>query len=104
MNQALLHVDPMPETFGPAATGRKRNLGGAVVLAAIQDYRSLRKEVHLDAAGFLYPQTAECRMHFDWVVSMADELNGAWLRDALDRCRPQWICNGYSDVRLRGTA
>jgi hypothetical protein len=69
---------------------RQRSLGGAILLAAIDDYRSLDHEVHNDAQQFLYPQAVAWRDHFDWVVSVADGVNPAWLRDALDRCRGRW--------------
>ena len=42
--------------YGPPQT-KKRNLGGAIFLAAIEDYRSMDEETHEDAERFLYPQT-----------------------------------------------
>ena len=69
---------------------RTRNLGAAILLAAVQDYRCLNEEAHKDAERFLYPQTPESQDHYDWVVSMADGLNPAWLRDSLDRSRNKW--------------
>ena len=74
----------------PARPCKRYNLGAAILLAAIQDYRSLDEDAHKDAERFLYPQTQASRDHYDWVVSMADELNPAWLRDALDRSRSKW--------------
>ena len=74
----------------PPPTGRKRDLGGAILLAAIDDYRSTNEEVHRDAQQFLYPQTEEWRNHYDWAVGLAGGVNAAWMRDALDRLRPQW--------------
>jgi hypothetical protein len=72
------------------ATPRTRNLGAAILLSAVQDYRSLDEDIHKDAERFLYPQTQQFQEHYDWVVSLADELNPAWLRDALDRSRKKW--------------
>lgn len=72
----------------PAA--RSRNLGLEIFLVAIQDYRALNAWAHRDAKAFLYPRTAKRRNHYDWVVSLTEELNPAWLRDALDRFQSQW--------------
>ena len=67
-----------------------RNLGGAIFWLAILDYRSLNQEAHEDAKQFLYPQTAEWQSHYDWVVTLAEGLNPAWLRCALNRSRGKW--------------
>ena len=69
---------------------RIRNLGAAILLAAVQDYRRLDEEMHQGAAQFLYPQTQESQDHYEWVVSLADGVNPAWLRDSLDRSRKKW--------------
>ena len=69
---------------------RMRNLGGAIFWVAILDYRSLDQEAHEDAAKFLYPKTAEWQSHYDWVVTLAEGLNPAWLRCALNRSRGKW--------------
>lgn len=76
-------------TYMPAGA-RRRNLGGAILLAAIGDYRSMDDEAHEDADEFLYPRTRECQEHYDWAVSVAEGLNPAWLRDALDRSKRKW--------------
>jgi hypothetical protein len=73
----------------PAAL-RQRNLGSAILLAAIEDYRRLNHEAHNNAKQFLFPQTPEWQEHHNWVVSMADGLNPVWLREALDRARIKW--------------
>jgi hypothetical protein len=80
-SMAALYKAPSPQKF---------NLGGAILLAAIADYRCMNEAVHRDAALFLYPQTPERQNHYEWVVAMAEGTNAAWLRDALDRSRPQW--------------
>jgi hypothetical protein len=80
-------------TISPAyqpATPRMRNLGAAILLAAVQDYRSLDEDIHKDAERFLYPQTQPFQDRYDWVVSLADGLNTAWLRDSLDQSRSEW--------------
>ena len=82
-------------------TPQKRNLGNAILLAAIEDYRSSDHEAHNHARQFLYPQTAEWRDHLDWVVSMADGLNPAWLRDVLDRSRSKWDEQRYARMSHR---
>jgi hypothetical protein len=69
---------------------RTRNLGGAIFLAAIKDYGSLDEEVHENAKQFLYPRTSEWEDHYDWAVALAEGLNPAWLRDALDRFKAKW--------------
>jgi hypothetical protein len=69
---------------------RRGSLGGAILLAAIGDYRSIDDEVHRDADQFLYPRTPERQQHYDWAVSVAGGLNPAWLRDALDRSKRTW--------------
>jgi hypothetical protein len=71
-------------------TAKKRNLGGAILLAAIDDYRSTDDLRHKDAEGFLYPQTLEEPDHYNWAVGLAEGLNPAWLRDALDRRKRKW--------------
>jgi hypothetical protein len=80
-------------TISPAyqpARPRTRNLGSAIMLAAVQDYRCMDEDRHKDAERFLYPLTPEAQAHYDWVVSLDDGLNPAWLRDLLDRSRNKW--------------
>ena len=74
----------------PSRPHKRYNLGAAILLAAVLDYRSLNEDVHRDAERFLYPQTQASQDHYDWVVSMADGLNPTWLRDSLDRSRSKW--------------
>jgi hypothetical protein len=71
-------------------TAQKHNLGGAILLAAIDDYRSTDDLRHKDAEEFLYPQTPEGQDHYNWAVGLAEGLNPAWLRDALDRRKRKW--------------
>jgi hypothetical protein len=80
---------------------RTRNLGSAIFLVAIEDYRSLREEQHKSAEQFLYPQTPEWQEHFDWAVALAEGLNPAWLRDTLDRFKEKW--DGQRSARIRPT-
>ena len=47
-------------------------------------------ELHKNAKQFLYPQTPEWQEHYDWAVALADGLNPAWLRDALDKFKAKW--------------
>jgi hypothetical protein len=86
VSRELVTISP---TFQPART-RMRNLGAAILLSAVQDYRSLDEDIHKNAERFLYPQTQQYQDHYDWVVSVADGLNPAWLRDALDQSRKKW--------------
>jgi hypothetical protein len=83
-------------------TPRQRNLGGAIFLVAIDDYRSLDEEIHQSAKRFLYPTTAAWQDHFDWAVALADGLNPGWLRDALDRSRGNWDRQRAARIRSRG--
>ena len=69
---------------------RIRNLGTAIFLAAIQDYRSLNEDTHKDAERFLYPQTPESQDHYDWAVGLMEGLDPAWLRNSLDRFKGRW--------------
>jgi len=75
--------------YQPSAP-RRRNLGGAILLAAIQDYRSLDDDDHLNAELFLYPRTTEWQDHYDWAVALTEGMNPAWLRDALDKSKAKW--------------
>lgn len=75
---------------GPTRRKSKRDLGAAILAAAIEDYLSLDDHAHWSAARFLYPQTREFQDHYDWVTAMADGVNPEWLRDALDRHRKEW--------------
>ncbi len=86
VSRELVTISP---TYQPARP-RTRNLGAAILLAAVQDYRGMDEERHQDAERFLYPQTLDSQDHYDWVVSLADGLNPAWLRDSLDRSRSKW--------------
>jgi hypothetical protein len=80
---------------------RMRNLGAAILLAAVLDYRSLDEEWHTDAERFLYPLTPESRAHYDWVISLEDGLNAKWVRNMLDRSRTRW--DGQRNARVRAT-
>lgn len=82
------------------AQPRKRNLGAAILLAAIKDYRSMHDEIHESAEQFLYPQTPEWQDHYDWAVGLAEGLNPAWLRDALDRFRDKWDAKRSARTRF----
>jgi hypothetical protein len=71
-------------------TAKKRSLGAAILLAAIDDYRSTDDLRHKDAEEFLYPQTLEGEKQYNWAVGLTEGLNPTWLRDALDRCKRKW--------------
>lgn len=82
-----------PNSTGTASQppkSRMRNLGDAIFLAAVQDYRSMDEDTHQDAKEFLYPQTPEAQDQYDWAVALADGLDPAWLRNALDRFKGKW--------------
>ncbi len=55
VSRELVTISPTYQPVRP----RTRNLGAAILLAAVQDYRSLDEDVHKDAERFLYPQTQE---------------------------------------------
>jgi hypothetical protein len=86
VSRELVTISPTYQPVRP----RTRNLGAAILLAAVQDYRCMDEDRHKDAERFLYPQTPESQDHYDWVVSLADGLNPAWLRDSLDQSRNKW--------------
>lgn len=68
----------------------KRNLGCAILIAAIEDYLGMDEQAHASAAQFLYPANLDYQEHYDWVTAMAGGVNRAWLRYALDRAKPKW--------------
>src|ERR1700761_8376705 len=67
-----------------------RDLGLAILVVAIADYRGGDEQLHRDAARFLYPQTATRRRHYEWAVDMQNKVTAEWLRGHLDRARPEW--------------
>lgn len=69
---------------------RLRNLGAAMLVAAVEDYQGPDPDAHESAAVFLYPCTDEDREHLEWAVRMADDLNPAWFREMLDKSRMKW--------------
>ena len=81
----------------------KRNLGSAILLAAVRDYRSRDRRVHEHAREFLYPRTTETRNHFAWVLTLAPGVDPAWLREALDRRQPLWDRQRARVLSRRGT-
>ena len=74
----------------PLTTVRTRNLGAAVLYAAVQDYTGSDPQAHESAAQFLYPGTDEDREHLAWAVRMTDGVSMAWLREMLDKNKPTW--------------
>ena len=46
--------------------------------------------MHKDAERVSLSADARVQAHYDWVVSLDDGLNPAWLRDLLDRSRNKW--------------
>jgi hypothetical protein len=82
---------------------RMRNLGSAILLVAIEDYRGTDEELHLHAELFLYPQKARWQTHYDWVVSLADGFDPAWLRSGLDRLKSQWDVERFARMRSEAT-
>jgi hypothetical protein len=90
------------DSIYPTPQARRRNLGGAILLAAIGDYRSMDDAAHEDADQFLYPRTPEYQDHYDWAVSMAGGLNPAWIRDELDRSKRKWDVQRLERQRLQG--
>lgn len=80
----------------------RRNLGCAVLAAAITDYQSTNDQVHASARKFLFPQTWEYQKHFDWAVGLADGVDRNWLREALDKARNGWdLARGMRKRRTR---
>jgi hypothetical protein len=69
---------------------KKRCLGRAIFLVAIADYGGTDELEHKSAKRFLYPQTRKWQDHYDWAVELAEGINPAWLREALDRFRGKW--------------
>jgi hypothetical protein len=98
VSRVLVTLSP---SYQPAVP-RMRNLGAAILLAAVLDYRSLDEERHEDAKRFLYPLTPELRAHYDWVVSLEDGLNARWVRDMLDESRNKWDWQRSARIRATG--
>jgi len=87
----IAHMDIYAEgpLYKPPQT-KKRSLGAAIFLVAIEDYRSTDEQEYRTAERFLYPQTRRWQEHYEWALALADELNPAWLREALDRFKDEW--------------
>jgi hypothetical protein len=81
--EVAARIDRPPRT-------KARSLGAAILLVAIEDYRSLDAFEHQSAERFLYPQTCAWQERYDWVVALTEGLNPAWLREALDRLKIEW--------------
>ncbi len=79
---------------------RIRNLGSAIFLTAIHDYRSLNEDTHKDAERFLYPQTPASQDHYDWAVGLMEGLDPAWLRSSLDRFKGRWDGQRFARMGL----
>ncbi len=87
----LAHLDIYAE--GPMykrPQTKQRSLGAAIFLVAIEDYRGTDEQEYRTAERFLYPHTRRWQKHYDWALALADELNPAWLREALDRSKDKW--------------
>jgi len=80
---------------------RRRSLGRAIFLAAIADYCSIEEQEHKSAERFLYPQTQKWQEHYDWAVALAEGVNAAWLRDALDRFKARWDWQRFERKALK---
>jgi hypothetical protein len=89
MELAEREISTVGTHYKPSQT-MKRSLGGAIFLAAIADYRGTDEQEHKSAKRFLYPQTRKWREQYDWAVELAEGMNPAWLREALDRFRGKW--------------
>lgn len=90
IEDALMVTDTDDTTQEKPSRARRRNLGIAIFLVAIQDYRRMDEQLHQDAEQFLFPVEKDWQEHYGWAMSMADGVNPAWLRDALDRSRGKW--------------
>ncbi len=93
-SRGTLYKPPQPST---------RNLGSAIFLAAIEDYRSICDELHESARRFLYPRTPAWQEQYDWAVALAEGLDPGWLRDALDRLRDQWDGQRFARISFDNT-
>jgi hypothetical protein len=86
-------------------TAPSRTLGCAVLVAAINDYLSSDNTAHRSAEKFLYPKSPDFRKRYDWAVSIATGVDPEWLRNALDRSKPQWDQKRFEDeLRARQQA
>lgn len=85
----LAQIDP-ERIFGRFPSAKTRNLGAEILAMAVEDYRAGDCDEYESARRFLYPCTGHEREHFEWAVSMVSSVDPAWLRQSLDRMRPQW--------------
>ena len=91
IDMELVHRDVYSiETICHPSRAVKRSLGGAILLAAIADYRSMDEVEHKSAGEFLYPRTRKWQEQYEWAVALADGVNPAWLRGALNTFRDKW--------------
>ncbi len=104
MSASPIQIEPLDIDFDDSeetpedqhGTAKRSNLGTSILLCAIEDFRTGNNSARASAEAFLWPSSIAFAEHFDWVVSMSD-IDGAWLRVALERMRPQW-----DSERLRG--
>lgn len=92
-------ISTLGTNYKPSQT-KKRSLGGAIFLVAIADYRGTDEQEYRSAKRFLYPQTRKSQEHYDWVVELAEGMNPAWLREALDRFRGEWDAQRAERIAL----
>jgi hypothetical protein len=95
---------PVPEREEPAvepadeepeerkAPAKRQNLGNALILQAIQDYREGSGLDHKSASQFLFPTTAAYRKHFSWAIGLSS-LDEGHTRRRLDELRRVWNAN-----------
>ncbi len=102
IHDAVTVIAEEDETEREPSQACRRNLGVAILLVAIKDYCCLDREIHEDAAQFLFPVEREQQAHYDWALSFATGLNPEWLRETLDRKRGQWDAQRLIRKAVRG--
>ncbi len=96
-----LDTEPEEDSESEAQrNGKRANLGTSILLSAIEDFRTGNNSARASAEAFLWPSSIAFAEHFDWVVSMSD-IDGTWLRVALERMRPQWDAERRRGGQLR---
>jgi hypothetical protein len=86
---ALVEGVDLDEDRSPGWTPPRANLGAAILLSAVEDYRDGNLQNHNSAKLFLYPQHERYENHLAWAAGYT-EWTMVHLRATLDRERPQW--------------
>ncbi len=108
MSASPIQIEPLDIDFDDSeetpedqhGTAKRSNLGLGILVSAIEDFRTGNGPARASAEAFLWPPNVAFAEHLDWAISMAD-IDGTWLRVALERMRPQWDAERRRGGQLR---